>query len=417
MRTACLSALAVIVVACAPGTAALRTACRHAGAAAVEQTTPGAALPRARRELRRPRRRLRAGRRARRPLRNPSDNTLAVGPESHRADRELADGDLHEEGQAVRHDRPVLYGPVTTNNVFKGFGGACEARNNGDAVVRYDQLADRWLIVMPIFCARCRCAGTSRRRQAAASRRARSVLGRPGQPGSARAALSSRRRSAAAAGRRRRPAQRRAGTRPPPDAGLLRDVLRHQHRRRSARPVLSLRVRAAALSRLSAPGGLARRLLRADQHRRRGRSRSTPASPIARRCSKGEPATEQCVVIDDVNFLNNADLDGKAAAASRRAEHHDGGRRHAAEEGSRGRRHLRRGSSTSTGRTRRRRSSTGPAKIARRAVSLPVRRPADELRAAAGHRPAARRAGRQDHGAARLPPRSATASRSSPCTR
>ena len=26
---------------------------------------------------------------------------------------------------------------------------------------------------------------------------------------------------------------------------------------------------------------------------------------------KGEPATEQCVVIDDVNFLNNADLDGK----------------------------------------------------------------------------------------------------------
>ena len=26
---------------------------------------------------------------------------------------------------------------------------------------------------------------------------------------------------------------------------------------------------------------------------------------------KGEPATEQCVIIDDVNFLNNADLDGK----------------------------------------------------------------------------------------------------------
>ena len=26
---------------------------------------------------------------------------------------------------------------------------------------------------------------------------------------------------------------------------------------------------------------------------------------------RGEPATEQCVIIDDVNFLNNADLDGK----------------------------------------------------------------------------------------------------------
>jgi len=45
----------------------------------------------------------------------------------------------------------AVYGPVATNNVFKGFGGACEARNNGDAVVRYDQLADRWLMVMPIF--------------------------------------------------------------------------------------------------------------------------------------------------------------------------------------------------------------------------------------------------------------------------
>ena len=45
----------------------------------------------------------------------------------------------------------VLYGPVETRNVFRGFGGLCEQRNNGDAVVRYDQLADRWLIVMPIF--------------------------------------------------------------------------------------------------------------------------------------------------------------------------------------------------------------------------------------------------------------------------
>src|SRR6202012_1702634 len=33
----------------------------------------------------------------------------------------------------------------------KGFGGPCEKLNNGDAVVRYDQLANRWLIVMPTF--------------------------------------------------------------------------------------------------------------------------------------------------------------------------------------------------------------------------------------------------------------------------
>src|SRR6185436_19950679 len=38
-----------------------------------------------------------------------------------------------------------------TSIVFAGFGGPCQTRNNGDAVVRYDQLADRWLVTMPIF--------------------------------------------------------------------------------------------------------------------------------------------------------------------------------------------------------------------------------------------------------------------------
>src|SRR5262249_57549277 len=45
----------------------------------------------------------------------------------------------------------TLYGPTSTNAIFAGFGGVCASRPNGDAVVRYDQLADRWLIVMPIF--------------------------------------------------------------------------------------------------------------------------------------------------------------------------------------------------------------------------------------------------------------------------
>src|SRR5205823_5900841 len=44
----------------------------------------------------------------------------------------------------------VLYGPVNTGNVFKGFGNFGDL-NGGDAVVRYDQLADRWLVVIPIF--------------------------------------------------------------------------------------------------------------------------------------------------------------------------------------------------------------------------------------------------------------------------
>ena len=58
------------------------------------------------------------------------------------------------------------------------------------------------------------------------------------------------------------------------------------------------------------------------------------------RMLKGEPATEQGVIIDGVNFLNNADLDGTGASPAGRAEHHDGRRRDAAEEDLRRRRHL-----------------------------------------------------------------------------
>lgn len=71
-----------------------------------------------------------------------------------------------------------------TRNVFRGFGGPCEERNNGDAVVRYDQLADRWLIVMPIF---SRLPVRQDEPQAGRSGEPaqRSVRGRPGQPGEA----------------------------------------------------------------------------------------------------------------------------------------------------------------------------------------------------------------------------------------
>ncbi len=40
----------------------------------------------------------------------------------------------------------VLYGPVAINTLFTGFGGLCEADNDGDPIVVYDQLADRWII-------------------------------------------------------------------------------------------------------------------------------------------------------------------------------------------------------------------------------------------------------------------------------
>jgi hypothetical protein len=40
----------------------------------------------------------------------------------------------------------LLYGPAPNNTVWSGFGGACEANNDGDPIVLYDQFADRWII-------------------------------------------------------------------------------------------------------------------------------------------------------------------------------------------------------------------------------------------------------------------------------
>ena len=77
-------------------------------------------------------------------VRNPSDNSLAVGPDHIVQIVNSRMAVFDKKGQ-------VLHGPALTNTIFKGFGGQCENRNNGDAVVRYDQLADRWLFVMPIF--------------------------------------------------------------------------------------------------------------------------------------------------------------------------------------------------------------------------------------------------------------------------
>ncbi|MEJ2710412.1 MAG: Ig-like domain-containing protein [Anaerolineales bacterium] len=40
----------------------------------------------------------------------------------------------------------LLYGPVDNNTLWQGFGGPCETTNDGDPVVLYDHLADRWLM-------------------------------------------------------------------------------------------------------------------------------------------------------------------------------------------------------------------------------------------------------------------------------
>ncbi len=39
----------------------------------------------------------------------------------------------------------ILMGPSPGNSFFSGFGGQCEFSNNGDPIVVYDELADRWM--------------------------------------------------------------------------------------------------------------------------------------------------------------------------------------------------------------------------------------------------------------------------------
>jgi hypothetical protein len=69
----------------------------------------------------------------------PPDTNGAVGPNHY--------VDLVNTSLAVFNKTGgVVYGPVTTNTVWSGFGGDCASHNDGDGIVRYDAMADRWVI-------------------------------------------------------------------------------------------------------------------------------------------------------------------------------------------------------------------------------------------------------------------------------
>lgn len=82
--------------------------------------------------------------------RNPSDNSLGVGPNEIVQIVNSRMAIFTKKGAKYHETGKPLFGPVITNTLFAGFGGPCE-QISGDAVVRYDQLADRWLFVLPIF--------------------------------------------------------------------------------------------------------------------------------------------------------------------------------------------------------------------------------------------------------------------------
>ncbi len=175
--------------------------------------------------------------------RNPSDNSLAVGPH-HIV--ELANGRM------AIYDKKgtVLYGAVTTNTIFKGFGGQCENRNSGDSVVRYDQLADRWLFVLPVF---------------------QRPPGEPQGPYSMCYAVSQG---------------------PDPRGPYHRYEFKRKLFPDYPRPAIW-------------PDGYYIPTSTGDEVIQKHACVADRA-----RMLRGEPATEQCVIIDGVNFLNMADIDG-----------------------------------------------------------------------------------------------------------
>src|SRR5262245_9906791 len=238
-------------------------------------------------------------------LRNPSDNSLAVGPDHIVQTVNTRMAIFTKKGKRFDSSGKALYGPVNTNNVFKGFGGVCESTNNGDAVVRYDQIADRWLIVMPIF----RRDPTRSERPApprSGGPPGLSVPGRPNQPGPA-ASLVAPPPPATPAPPPAPPGQRGP---PPPAEGPYSmcyaistgsDPFGPYYRYEFLRPLFPDYPRPAIWrDGYYVPTSTGDEVIQ----------KHTCIVERARML-KGEPAREQCFVIDGVNFLNNADVDGK----------------------------------------------------------------------------------------------------------
>ena len=235
-------------------------------------------------------------------LRNPSDNSLAVGPDHIFQIVNVRMAIYSKKGKKFSETGRVLYGPVATNTVFKGFGGACESTNNGDAVVRYDQLANRWLIVMPTF--RRAPVRPDQPKPGRDGEPAQvSVIGQKNQPGSATPLFVPTPSGSPA------PPQPRGQPTPPQPQGpysmcyavsTSSDPLGSYYRYEFLRALFPDYPRPAVW-----PDGYYIPTSTGDEVIQKHACVAEREKML-----KGEPASEQCVIIDGVNFLNNADLDG-----------------------------------------------------------------------------------------------------------
>jgi hypothetical protein len=263
---------------------------------------------------------------------NPSDNSLAVGPNHIVQTVNSRTAIFTKKGKQYDTTGKVLYGPVNTNNFFKDFTGTCEARNNGDAVVRYDQLADRWLIVMPIF-----GRGAPRSDQPemwkgsdAAYVAPVGVAGQPGRamtlfhpppppppPPPAPAAQPGQPGAPGAPGQPPRGQGAGRGQQPQGPQGVYSmcyaistssDPLGSYYRYEFLRPLFPDYPRPAIWL-----DGYYNPTSTGDNRISETVATQKHACVAERdRMLKGEPASEQCVIMENVGFLNNADIDGKA---------------------------------------------------------------------------------------------------------
>lgn len=235
-------------------------------------------------------------------VRNPSDNSLAVGPNHVFQIVNTRMAIFTKKGKQYAQTGKALYGPVPTNTFFKGFGGACEATNNGDAVVRYDQLADRWLVVMPTF--RRGAVRADQPQPGHSGELAQvSVPGKKDQPGPAVRLFSP-------AIQVNQPPQPRGQPPAPGPQGPYSmcyaisvgpDPFGPYYRYEFLRALFPDYPRPAIW-----PDGYYIPTSTGDEVIQKHACVADRAKML-----KGEPATEQCVIIDGANFLNNADIDGR----------------------------------------------------------------------------------------------------------
>jgi len=238
--------------------------------------------------------------------RNPSDNSLAVGPDHifQIVNSQLAI--FTKKGKRYDTTGKPVYGPILTNTLFAGSDDVCGSRPNGDVVVRYDQLAARWLVVMPIF--RRAVLPTSNDGTSAAVARPGEAA-RPGQaadPGPPVAPGPPPPLPPQPAGGAAAPSPNVAAPSPRGTYAMCYalsvgpDPLGPYYRYVFERPLFPDYPRPAVwpdgyyLATSTGDDVIQKHTCIADRTR----------------MLKGLPATEQCIVINGVNFLNNADLDG-----------------------------------------------------------------------------------------------------------